>query len=68
MTLQEELLRQTLAKVRHGIEPSPGMLDGVRVAVARAERQRRLVAAAVSVAVVLVTLLVLFAVVSIRAG
>ena len=66
MSLQEELLRHTLAKVRDGIEPSPDLLDNIRTAVARAERRRRLIAVAITVAVLLATLLALIVLTTIR--
>lgn len=68
MSSEEQLLRQTLAKVRDQIEPSPDLLDDIRTAVARAERRRRLVALIVSVAILVATFLVLLLVVSLRAG
>lgn len=68
MSSEEELLRQTLAKVRDHIEPSPDVLEDIRTAVARAERRRRLVALIVSVAILVATFLILFLVVSLRAG
>jgi hypothetical protein len=68
MSAQEDMLRQTLAKVRDHVEPSSDLLGDIRVAVARAERRRRLVAICVSVAVLLATLLALFILVTIRAA
>lgn len=68
MNDQEELLRQTLAKVRDHIEPSPDLLEEIRVAVRRAERRRRLVATAVTVAVLVTTLVVLLVLANLRSG
>lgn len=68
MNDQEELLRRTLAKVRDHIEPSPDLLEEIRIAVRRAERRRRLVAAAVTVAVLVITLVVLFLLANLRSG
>lgn len=68
MNSEEELLLQTLAKVRDHIEPSPELLEGIRTAVARAERRRRLVALMISVVILVATFLVLFLVLSLRAG
>jgi fatty acid desaturase len=59
MTLQEDLLRQTLLKVHDAIVPSPQLLDDIRAAVAQAERRRRVIAAAVIVAVVVTTVALL---------
>jgi hypothetical protein len=66
MSMQEELLRHTLAKVRDGIEPSPDLLDNIRAAVARAERRRRLIAVAITLAVLMATLLALVVLTTIR--
>lgn len=68
MNDQEELLRHTLAKVRDHIEPSPDLLEEIRIAVRRAERRRRLVAAAITVAVLVITLTVLFVLTNLRSG
>lgn len=66
MTLQEELLRQTLSKVHEAVSASPQLLDDIRRAVAQAERRRRLIAAAVIAAVLLATVTLLVVLVSIR--
>ncbi len=68
MNDQEELLRQTLAKVRDRIEPSPDLLEEIRLAVRRAERRRRLLAAAITVAVLVTTLVSLFLLANLRSG
>jgi hypothetical protein len=66
MTLQEDLLRQTLSKVHEAVSPSPQLLDDIRRAVAQAERRRRIIAAAVIAAVLVLTVTVLVVLVWIR--
>ncbi|MEY2432400.1 MAG: hypothetical protein QOC92_2125 [Acidimicrobiaceae bacterium] len=66
MTLQEELLRQTLSKVHDAVSPSPQLLDDIREAVNRAERRRRMIATAVITAVLVATLALLVVLVWIR--
>ena len=68
MTAQDDLLHQTLSKVRTHIEPSPELLDDIRAAVARAERRRRLVALSVIAAILLATVLALFVLLNVRAA
>ena len=60
MKLTEDLLRRTLTNAVVGV--TPPVIDDVRVAIARAERRRRLMAIVVTAIVLLVTLVMLYAV------
>ena len=59
MSLNESLLRNTLERAGAAVDPSPDLLEGIKVAIARAERRRRLIALVVVTTVLLATAVVL---------